>query len=49
MRLIPESSPPARFAQVVREHPLVTFLLILYSVSWVLFLRAVPGAAEGMA
>ena len=43
MRLIPESSPPARFAQVVREHPLATFLLILYPVSWVLFLPALLG------
>src|SRR5690348_1626622 len=43
MRPIPESSPPARFAHAVREHPLAAFLIILYPVSWVLFLPALLG------
>src|SRR5438128_2358120 len=43
MRPIPESSPPARFKRAVREHPLAAFLLILYPVSWVLFLPALLG------
>jgi membrane protease YdiL (CAAX protease family) len=43
MRPIPESSPAARFKRAVREHPLAAFLLILYPVSWVLFLPAVLG------
>src|SRR2546425_2808095 len=40
---IPESSPQARFKRAVREHPLAAFLLILYPVSWVLFLPALLG------
>jgi membrane protease YdiL (CAAX protease family) len=47
MRPIPESSPPARFKRAVRAHPLAAFLLILYPVSWVLFLPAVLGT-EGL-
>src|SRR5438093_9846752 len=43
MRPIPESSPPAGFKRAVREHPLAAFLLILYPVSWVLFLPALLG------
>src|SRR2546427_5715085 len=43
MRPIPESSPPARLKRAVREHPLAAFLLILYPVSWVLFLPALLG------
>src|SRR6266850_597280 len=43
MRPILESSPPARFKRAVREHPLAAFLLILYPVSWVLFLPALLG------
>ncbi len=43
MRPIPESSPPARFKRAVREHPLAAFLLILYPVTWVLFLPALLG------
>ena len=43
MRPIPESSPPAGFKRAVREHPLAAFLLILYPVSWVLFLPALVG------
>src|SRR5690348_16190646 len=47
MRPIPESSPPARFARAVREHPVDAFLLILYPISWVLFLPALLGT-EGL-
>jgi membrane protease YdiL (CAAX protease family) len=43
MRPIVESSPAARFKRAVREHPLAAFLLILYPVSWVLFLPALLG------
>ena len=43
MRPIPESSPPGRLLRAVREHPLAAFLLILYPVSWILFLPAVLG------
>jgi uncharacterized protein len=43
MRPIVESAPPARFKRAVRAHPLVAFLLILYPVSWVLFLPALLG------
>src|SRR6266852_6790675 len=43
MRPIPESSPPARLKRAVHEHPLAAFLLILYPVSWVLFLPALLG------
>jgi len=43
MRPIPEPSPPARFRRAVREHPLAAFLIILYPVSWVLFLPALLG------
>src|SRR3989442_865897 len=43
MRPIPESSPAARFNRAVRKHPLAAFLLILYPVSWVLFLPALLG------
>jgi CAAX protease family protein len=47
MRPISESSPAARFTRAVREHPLAAFLLILYPVSWVLFLPSVLGT-EGL-
>src|SRR5260370_7475971 len=43
MRPSPSPSPPARFSRAVREHPLAAFLLILYPVSWVLFLPALLG------
>jgi membrane protease YdiL (CAAX protease family) len=43
MQTIPESSSPARFIRAVREHPLAAFLMILYPVSWVLFLPALLG------
>jgi uncharacterized protein len=43
MRPISESSPAARFTRAVREHPLAAFLVILYPVSWVLFLPALLG------
>ena len=43
MRPIPESSPPARFKRAVHDHPLAAFLLILYPVSWVLFMPALLG------